>query len=262
MRAASEASRLMCGVFAALIVAVTSAVVLTRATAQQAARAPDFSSNFAGWVAIEPDFIPVPETVPPVTFDRRYPYVSNAAARRQGISADVPRGRSHPSQHQALGEGAHETGQRQGARRRDRLYRPIELPAGGRAGLPDVPGGGTDLLRPRRRKGHCDLCRRCAGAAHLSRRAAFAQSEAVMVWRVGRPLRGRHAGGRHHRPEHQDLCGPLPHAAHREAARRGALAIEGAGGPRSDDPSGRSGHLQRTVDGGLSLPAHPAADGL
>jgi hypothetical protein len=87
MRAASEASRLMCGVFAALIVAVTSAVVLTRATAQQAARAPDFSSNFAGWVAIEPDFIPVPETVPPVTFDRRYPYVSNAAARRQGISA-------------------------------------------------------------------------------------------------------------------------------------------------------------------------------
>ena len=86
--ASSEANRLVCGLVSALVIAATSTAMLTRpALAQQAAPAPDFSSNLAGWVAIEPDFISVPGTIPPTTFDRRYPYVSNAAARRQGIQA-------------------------------------------------------------------------------------------------------------------------------------------------------------------------------
>jgi hypothetical protein len=53
--------------------------------AQHNASVPDFSANIAGWVNIEPDFLPVPGAPGPVTFDPAHPYVSNGDARRKGI---------------------------------------------------------------------------------------------------------------------------------------------------------------------------------
>jgi hypothetical protein len=57
--------------------------------AQHNVAMPDFSANNAGWVNIEPDFMPVPgATGPgPAKFNPAYPYYSNAAARRAGVSA-------------------------------------------------------------------------------------------------------------------------------------------------------------------------------
>ena len=68
------------GLSAGLVWAATN----TRIAAQHSESAPDFSSNLAGWVAIDPDFQPVVGAPGPATFDRAYPYVSNAAARRAG----------------------------------------------------------------------------------------------------------------------------------------------------------------------------------
>jgi hypothetical protein len=82
----SKSGRVALGMFAAMLAAAAGTQVLTpQVLAQGNPPAPDFSSNLAGWVAIEPDFIPIPNTVGPVTFDRRYPYGSNAAAVRQRI---------------------------------------------------------------------------------------------------------------------------------------------------------------------------------
>jgi len=68
----------------------------------------------------------------------------------------------------------------------------------------------------------------------LSQSAAFGQSGAVLVRRIGRPLRGRrHARGRYHRHERQDVRRLLSHAAHRPDhvverfnADRGGKALE------------------------------------
>jgi len=46
--------------------------------------APDFSSNLAGWVAIDGDFAAVAGKPGPVTNNPAYPYVTNATARRTG----------------------------------------------------------------------------------------------------------------------------------------------------------------------------------
>jgi len=45
-------------------------------------RAPDFSSNRAGWVATSNDFIPTGEARKPVTFDPAYPYVPNNTGKQ------------------------------------------------------------------------------------------------------------------------------------------------------------------------------------
>jgi len=47
--------------------------------------APDFASNMAAWVNINPDFLPVPGAPGPTRNDPAYPYVGNQEARRAGI---------------------------------------------------------------------------------------------------------------------------------------------------------------------------------
>ena len=59
---------------------------LASANAQVAAQGevPDFSSNLAGWVNIDMDFLPVPGAIAPTRNNPAYPYVSNLEARRAG----------------------------------------------------------------------------------------------------------------------------------------------------------------------------------
>src|ERR1700733_10521604 len=54
------------------------------ADAQPTASAPDFSSNLAGWVLIDRDYVPIAGAPGPVTSDPAHPHVSNAIARRSG----------------------------------------------------------------------------------------------------------------------------------------------------------------------------------
>jgi hypothetical protein len=53
--------------------------------AQQSVPVPDFTiDNKSAWLMVGDDFLPPPDGPGPVTFDKRYPYVDNAAARRAG----------------------------------------------------------------------------------------------------------------------------------------------------------------------------------
>jgi hypothetical protein len=78
------ARRPACGMLVALVCAA-GALGLTPVVAQPTV--PDFAVNGeTAWFPIGDEFLPPPGGGPgPVTFDRRYPYVSNAAARRAGI---------------------------------------------------------------------------------------------------------------------------------------------------------------------------------
>jgi hypothetical protein len=71
------------------VIAVLTGLAWAAADAQIAAQgeasAPDFSSNLAGWVNIEDEFLPAPGALGPTRNDPGYPYVSNQAARRAGI---------------------------------------------------------------------------------------------------------------------------------------------------------------------------------
>src|SRR5262249_41636127 len=113
--------------------------------------------------------------------------------------------------------------ERQGPGWRDSLYAALKLHAGGHSAVPDVPSRRADLFHSNAPAGHDDLCWRFTDTAYLSQRAAFGQSEAVLVRRVSRTLRWRYARCRYHRAEQQDVPGQLSHSALREAARGGAL---------------------------------------
>jgi hypothetical protein len=53
--------------------------------AQQSVPVPDFSiDGESAWLVMSDDFLPPPSGPGPVTFDKRYPYVDNRAARRSG----------------------------------------------------------------------------------------------------------------------------------------------------------------------------------
>ena len=61
------------------------AVWPTTIAAQQRAPVPDFTiDNKSAWLMVGDDFLPPPSGPGPVTFDKRYPYVDNGAARRAG----------------------------------------------------------------------------------------------------------------------------------------------------------------------------------
>jgi hypothetical protein len=54
--------------------------------AQQSAAVPDFTiDNKSAWLMVGDELLPPPSGPGPITFDKRYPYVDNAAARRAGI---------------------------------------------------------------------------------------------------------------------------------------------------------------------------------
>jgi hypothetical protein len=66
---------------------ILAGVLGTAANAQPAQEhdvVPDFSSNLAGWVANEQDFVAVPGKLGPVVSDPAHPYINNLLARRIG----------------------------------------------------------------------------------------------------------------------------------------------------------------------------------
>ena len=64
-------------------------------------------------------------------------------------------------------------------------------------------------------------------APRLSQPRAFRQSGSHMVWRVRRPLRGRHTGRGHNRAKRLDPCRPFRHAALGQDPRGRALIVLG-----------------------------------
>ena len=190
---------------------------------------------------------------------RRRPRTSLCAEQHRK-AADL-QGRKHrQSQPDAICEGRAEKVQRRGPPRQGDVCARIPLLGDGRSDL-SPQSRAAHLLPPGARQGDDDLADGSPGAPRLPERAAFGESEAVLVRRVGRLLRRRHLRRRHHRSAHQDLRRQLPHAAQRKAARRRALPA----GRRRQDSSGRSddrgpGRLHQAVAGAPPLAARARAD--
>ncbi len=69
----------------ASLVCVSGAAWPKTVAAQQSVPVPDFTiDSKSAWRMVGDDFLPPPGGPGPVTFDKRYPYVDNAAARRTG----------------------------------------------------------------------------------------------------------------------------------------------------------------------------------
>ncbi len=79
------AGRFVAAVLASLVGVLGAASPRTVA-AQQSVPVPDFTiDSKSAWLMVGDDFLPPPGGRPgPITFDKRYPYVDNAAARRTG----------------------------------------------------------------------------------------------------------------------------------------------------------------------------------
>ena len=74
----SPSQRLLVALMAGLLVGAAST-----AQAQVATKAPpDFSAGNAGWVTIGTDWIALPGSPPPVTFDPAHPYVGNNTGKQ------------------------------------------------------------------------------------------------------------------------------------------------------------------------------------
>ncbi|HKD26264.1 MAG TPA: hypothetical protein VKC66_10205 [Xanthobacteraceae bacterium] len=69
---------------AAAMLSGVLAAVANAETAHEHGAVPDFSSNLAGWVANEQDFMAVPGKSGPVISDPAHPYINNLLARRIG----------------------------------------------------------------------------------------------------------------------------------------------------------------------------------
>jgi hypothetical protein len=79
------AGRFVAAVLASLV-GVLGAASPRMVAAQQSVPVPDFTiDSKSAWLMVGDDFLPPPGGRPgPITFDKRYPYVDNAAARRTG----------------------------------------------------------------------------------------------------------------------------------------------------------------------------------
>jgi hypothetical protein len=77
-------TRSMTELLAAGILAGFLGTAANAETAHEHGIVPDFSSNLAGWVANELDFVAVPGKPGPVTSDPAHPYINNLLARRTG----------------------------------------------------------------------------------------------------------------------------------------------------------------------------------
>jgi len=69
------------------LLCASAAFWLTPLAAQQKSPVPDLAGDAnTAWFVIGDEFLPPPTGGPgPITFDKRYPYVDNGAARRAGI---------------------------------------------------------------------------------------------------------------------------------------------------------------------------------
>jgi hypothetical protein len=175
-------SVVVCGAVAALLWAAVPVA------AQHKDAPPDFSSNGVGWVGLNgngPSFAAVPGSVPPVTQDPAQPFVPNGVGRQPTYRiADLGNPNLKPWVKARMKKDNDEVL----AGKIAYTARSSCMPAG-------VPyfmayGGATPLFRANAEASLDDLCRRPAGAARLPRRAACEKSKTLMVWRVGRALRG------------------------------------------------------------------------
>ena len=177
------------------------------ATAQQKASSPDFSSNQVGWLTFRGEFMAVSSGPSPLRNDPAHPVVANnTGAQPTYRIADL----GNPNLKPWVVERMRKDNAEVLAGKIAFTPRSSCMPAGV-PGLHDIRLPAA-VLRPNAQGGLDDLFGRSADPARLSRRAPFGESEAILVRRVGRPLRRRHAGGRHHRAERQDLRRQLPHA--------------------------------------------------
>jgi hypothetical protein len=74
MSAFSLRERLLAG---GVLTGLVCASLTAEVAAQRSGSAPDFSSDQAAWIAMSNDFIPVPGSPSPVSFDPAHPYVGN-----------------------------------------------------------------------------------------------------------------------------------------------------------------------------------------
>jgi hypothetical protein len=76
------------GLLAVVLAGLSAAAANAETGVAHNTKVPDFSSNLAGWVATDRDFMPVPGKPSPVTNDPAHPYYNNATARRLGVSSN------------------------------------------------------------------------------------------------------------------------------------------------------------------------------
>ncbi len=212
---ASTAVRLVVGS------ALLGSVAFAGAMAQGGGSIPDFSSNRAAWKSANGlDYTMVPGSPPQVTNDPAYPYVSNAEANRTGKQ---PTYRIANLNNPNIKQWAKDVMKKDNdeilaARSPTRRAHPASRGAFPRSGC--RADRSISSKRPRW-SGSSRAATGCRAASH--ERPAHDKPETVLVRRIGRQIRRRHAGRRYDRHERQDLRRQLPHAPYREAACRRAL---------------------------------------
>ena len=176
---------------------------------------PDFAPTAnTGWVLDRSigvdDLLPPPTGGPgPVTYDRAHPYVPNGNNRQSTYRvADLTNPILQPWPIPSMKKANDEV-----------LAGKVPFRARERCWPVGVPGySAYSLVEPfffyqtgRQGRGHQPG--RAGDPAHLSQRFPFQGREAVLVRRIGRPLRERrYAGHRYHRSVAKILYGQLPHA--------------------------------------------------
>ena len=169
-----------------LVLGLAAAAPATAVLAQQKAAPPDFSSHDVGWVGLNgggPFFEPVPGHIPPVAQDPAHPFVPNGVGRQPTFRiADLSNPNLKPWVKEQMKKDNDEV-----------LAGKVAFTAGSScmpAGVPGFMGNGgpNPLYFLQTPKEVWIIFTATAGPPRLHGRAAFRQSEAVMVRRVGRPL--------------------------------------------------------------------------
>ena len=188
----------------ALVVLVHGACTLAPATGAEPASIPNFAPNGnVGWIAsgkgFGVDFVQPPSGPGPVTNDPAYPYLTNAEAARTGRQ---PTYRVADLSNPILKPWAVEQMRKANAEviaGKIPVHGGLALLPGGRSELSSLPGK-SRALHPDTDAGADDLAAGRPDPTRLFEPAAFGRSEAVLVRRIGRPLRGRrYARRRYHR---------------------------------------------------------------
>ena len=210
----------------ALIAALACAGGTLAAHAAEPARAPSSAPNFApdpttGWLAQDDEFIAPPSGPGPVASDPAHPYVSFYKSPRNPHPAFRIADLDEPDP-AAVDAGAPEEGERARGVGRGRRDPQGAVLAGRHADVPSAAGDAGLFLQTAKDVRMIWMQDHQIRDVRLD---AEHPADLKPSWyrRLGRPLRGRHAGGRHRRHHHQGLCRQLPDAAHRSTARRRAL---------------------------------------
>ncbi len=157
-----------------ILAGLVGAALTSGIAAQQRASLPDFSSNQVGWIPIGGDFIEVPGEGPPlVRNDPRHPYVLNGTGAQPTYRiADLTNPNLKPWAKERMKKDNDEV---------------LTGKIGYTARSSCKPAGVPTFMTYSRFEPIYFLGRR-AGTARLYRHASFGESQAVLVWRIGRPL--------------------------------------------------------------------------